>query len=205
MHKKVKPAKEELLKAASNDLRGSLVEELTNGTPSFTKDSYQLLKFHGLYQQDDRDKRQGKNKEYSFMIRCRIPGGKINAEQYLAHDRLADTHANGKLRITTRQTFQFHGVIKENISETLSQINDLMLTTMGACGDVVRNVMYSPIPDISSKQEIIRKYANEISDKLLPQTKAFHDVWLDGEKVYSGEKEYASVENFYGPTYLPRK
>ncbi|MEX0773256.1 MAG: NADPH-dependent assimilatory sulfite reductase hemoprotein subunit [Balneolales bacterium] len=205
MEKKVKLAKEEHLKEASRDLRGALIEELKDGTPSFTKDSYQLLKFHGLYQQDDRDKRQGKNKEYSFMVRCRIPGGGLSAEQYLVHDRLADTHANGTLRITTRQTFQFHGVIKQDLSETLSAINDQLITTMAACGDVVRNVMYSPIPDVSTKQEIVKKYANEISDKLLPRTKAFHDVWLDGEKVYSGEKEYASVETFYGPSYLPRK
>ncbi|MEX0685401.1 MAG: NADPH-dependent assimilatory sulfite reductase hemoprotein subunit [Balneolales bacterium] len=205
MDDKIKLSKEEQLKSRSLDLRGDLIEELGNGTTNFTKDSYQLLKFHGLYQQDDRDKRKGKEKEYSFMIRCRIPGGGLNAEQYLVHDRLADTHANGTLRITTRQTFQFHGVLKHNISETLSTINDLLLTTMAACGDVVRNVMYSPIPAISSRQDIIKKHADEISNKLLPKTKAFHDVWLDGEKVYTGEKEYESVETFYGPKYLPRK
>ncbi|MEX2639117.1 MAG: NADPH-dependent assimilatory sulfite reductase hemoprotein subunit [Balneolales bacterium] len=206
MDKEIKLSKEEKLKAASRDLRGDLVEELHNEQASFSKDSCNLLKFHGLYQQDDRDTRKGKNKDYSFMIRCRIPGGGLSAEQYLVHDRIADDHANGTLRITTRQTFQFHGVIKQQLSETLSAINDLLLTTMAACGDVVRNVMYSPVPAVSARQDIIQKYAEEISDKLLPKTRAFHEVWIDGEKVFSGKQEdYKSVETFYGPTYLPRK
>src|SRR5437764_15315432 len=141
----------ELVKEQSRNLRGTVAEELIEDNDHFNDRNKQLLKFHGTYQQDDRDARKdrhktGSGKAYMFMVRCKIPGGKVSAAQYLALDDLAGKHANGSLRITSRQGIQFHGVIKTNLKGTIAGINQCLLSTLGACGDVERNVMAPPAP-----------------------------------------------------------
>lgn len=181
-----KPSKVEKIKESSRNLRGTVEEELSNDQPNFSKESYQILKFHGTYQQDDRDKRRGRDKHWMYMIRGRVPGGKMSAEQYLAIDNIVEKYGDKSIRITTRQAFQLYGVIKNNLKQTFREINEAMITTMGACGDVVRNVMATPAPDIDGRQEQIQSFANKLSDELLPATRAYHEIWLDGEKVFSG-------------------
>jgi sulfite reductase (ferredoxin) len=198
-------SKVETVKRESRGLRGKLAEGLAEPTPSFDEDGYNLLKFHGVYQGYDRDsatelKQAGKTKEFRFMVRARIPGGRLTAAQYLGLDALADSHANGTLRITTRQGIQFHGVIKAGLKQTIAGINHTLLTTIAACGDVVRNVTTVAAP---LKDEIHRRLesdARRVSDRLLPATRAYHEIWLDGEKV-AGPEEDA----LYGEAYLPRK
>src|SRR6516225_11242639 len=141
----------ELIKENSGQLRGTLAEELARDSDRFNDQDKQLLKFHGSYQQDDRDarkdrQRDGGGKSFIFMVRCKIPGGKVTASQYLAIDRIARKYANGTLRITSRQGFQLHGVLKSNLKQTIAEINHNLLTTLGACGDVSRNVMAPPAP-----------------------------------------------------------
>ena len=205
-----KPNSVEVLKAASDQLRGTLAAELENSSNHFGEASKQLLKFHGLYQQDDRDQRKSAResgageKPYSFMLRLRLPGGRLSAEQYLAFDDLADRYANGTLRITTRQTFQFHGVIKGDLRATLQAIHNQLVTTLAACGDVVRNVVCCPAPFDDPVRQQIDAITRQISDHLLPRTRAYHEIWLDDELLHSGEKEN-SDEPIYGKTYLPRK
>jgi len=206
MAAKNKKSKLERIKEESDNLRGSIAEELGSELPNFSKKAYQLLKFHGTYQQDDRDKRDGKDKEHIFMVRCRIPGGGLTADQYLAHDDLATRYADNTLRITTRQTFQFHGVVKDNLKHTLKGINDALVTTLGACGDVVRNVMCNPAPSSDGLQQQVQRYANELSELLLPETNAYHETWLDGEKISNNRQEVKNNgEPLYGSNYLPRK
>ncbi len=195
------PSAVERIKAESNGLRGRLAEELARDTDHFEEAEKQLVKFHGLYQQDDRDVR-GPQKAYSFLLRTRVPGGKLTAEQYLVHDAIADTYGNGTLRITTRQDFQIHGVLKSRLKPTLQRLNDVLLTTLGACGDVVRNVCYPPIPVTEPYQAEVERIALQISDGLLPATRAYHEIWLDGEPLPAGEE---TIEPLYGKTYLPRK
>jgi sulfite reductase (ferredoxin) len=198
-------SKVETVKRESRGLRGKLAEGLAEPRPSFDEDGYNLLKFHGVYQGYDRDsatelKQAGKTKEFRFMVRARIPGGRLTAAQYLGLDALADSHANGTLRITTRQGIQFHGVIKAGLKQTIAGINHTLLTTIAACGDVVRNVTTVAAP---LKDEIHRRLesdARRVSDRLLPATRAYHEIWLDGEKV-AGPEEDA----LYGEAYLPRK
>ena len=142
----------ERLKAESLGLRGSLAAELENDSSHLSEQAMQLLKFHGSYQQDDRDVRRERKKAglepaYSFMIRSKLPGGVVSAEQYLVHDHIAGQYANGTLRITTRQGFQFHGVLKGDLRRTIHELNDALVTTFGACGDVVRNVVSCPAPN----------------------------------------------------------
>ncbi|MEX2553781.1 MAG: NADPH-dependent assimilatory sulfite reductase hemoprotein subunit, partial [Actinomycetota bacterium] len=144
-------SKVELIKEGSDYLRGTLREELATDATYFSEEDVQILKFHGIYQQDDRDlrqqlKREGKEKYYSCMIRCKNPGGVLTPEQYLAEDEVASLYANGSLRITTRQDFQLHGVLKQNLKDVLRAINEKLITTLGACGDVERNVMCCPAP-----------------------------------------------------------
>ncbi len=200
-------SKVEKIKESSDYLRAPITEELGNEDPNFSKDSYQILKFHGTYQQDDRDLREGRDKHWMFMIRGRIPGGKLTANQYLALDDIADKHGDSTIRVTTRQAFQLYGIIKSNLKQTFREINDAMITTLGACGDVVRNVMATPAPDIDGKQEQVQEVANQLSDRLLPATNAYHEIWLDGEKTYSGSEpnQNGNVEPIYGKNYLPRK
>lgn len=205
MEKKI--SKVETEKESSRYLRGTVREQLAQETSRFDDSVQNILKFHGIYQQDDRDMRQtltreGKEKHYMFMIRTKIPGGRVTADQYLKMDDLADRFANGSLRITTRQDIQFHGVIKKDLHPTLRKLNQALLTTLGACGDIERNVVTCPAPLLDRTRAQVQEYARLISDDLLPKTKAYHEIWLNGEKVHTTEQE---VEPLYGKTYLPRK
>jgi len=199
-------SKVEVAKRNSRFLRGTIAETLASDATHFGDDDVHVLKFHGAYQQDDRDVRrqrraQGLDKAYMFMVRCAIPAGVLTADQYLALSALADQHANGSLRVTTRQGIQFHGVLKENLKATLAQINHSLVTTLSACGDVGRNVMACPAPLADEAHVAVRRIAREIAKKLSPASGAYHEIWLDDEKVVSGKDE----EPFYGDTYLPRK
>ena len=196
------------IKIHSNYLRGTIAEGLADATSAtLSADDQQLLKFHGAYQQDDRDlrvglRKQGLDKAYSFLVRIRVPGGVVTPAQWLEVDRLATEFANGTIKLTTRQAFQFHGVIKSNLKQTLAAINQAALSTIAACGDVNRNVMCNPNPHLSSIHAEVLKLAQGLSDHLTPQTRAYHEIWLDGESVHSSEPD---VEPLYGKTYLPRK
>jgi sulfite reductase (ferredoxin) len=201
-----KLSKVEHLKIASSHLRGPVDAELHNDADHFTEDGYQILKFHGIYQQDDRDlrksrKAQGLGPDYSFMIRVAIPGGVLSPEQYLALDDISDELANTTLRITTRQAIQYHGVRKGGLKPLIQILNDKLLTTLSACGDVVRNVMACPAPLVSQSRTEVMRYAKELSDRLKPRSRAYYEIWLDGEKAASLEEN----EPLYGDTYLPRK
>ena len=198
----------EHIKAASRHLRGTIVEGLSDPlTGAIADPDTQLSKFHGIYQQDDRDirserKRQKLEPAFSFMIRARIPGGLITTSQWLGLDRIATTHANQTIRLTTRQAIQYHGVIKRNLKQTIAEINVATLDTIAACGDVNRNVMSPPLPALSSTHREVQKHAEALSEHLMPKSRAYHEIWLDGEKVESSKTE---VEPIYGDTYLPRK
>jgi len=205
MSTKSKKSKIEVIKENSNYLRGPLDAEVGNSEPNFGKEAIQVLKFHGTYQQDDRDLRKGRDRHWIFMIRGRTPGGKITADQYLALDSIASGFANNTIRVTTRQAFQLHGVIKKELKKTIQEINNALITTLAACGDVVRNVMSVPAPDIDGKQEKVQAFADELSDLLLPASNAYHEIWLDGDKVFSGKEKKEEKEPLYGEAYLPRK
>ena len=199
-------SKVEVAKRKSRQLRGTIADTLTSDETHFGEDDVQLLKFHGVYQQDDRDIRkerraQGLDKAYSFMIRCTIPAGLVTADQYLALDKLADDYGRGSLRVTTRQGFQFHGVLKESLKTTIAGIHGTLLTTLSACGDVERNVMACPAPLRDKAHVVLHRVAKDLATELQPKTRAFHEIWIDGEKQVSTEQE----EPFYGDAYLPRK
>ncbi|MDE2198074.1 MAG: NADPH-dependent assimilatory sulfite reductase hemoprotein subunit [Rhodospirillales bacterium] len=196
----------EHLKARSRLLRGRLAEELAEGGSQVSEDGYNLLKFHGSYEQHDRDtatalKQRGLEKDFSFMVRVRMPGGRLTAAQYLALDELADRHGNATLRITTRQGIQFHGVVKDDLKPTIAAINETLLTTMAACGDVARNVMCSPTPIRDGVRARLDADAARLSAALLPQSRAYHQIFL-GDEAADGSDE---SEPLYGATYLPRK
>ncbi len=203
----LKRSKIELLKENSNNLRGRLPEELSEGSTHFTEEAVQLLKFHGVYQQDDRDKRKdlknaGQEIDYSCMVRTKNPGGFAPASFYLAIDRLADTLGNGTIRATTRQGLQLHGVRKYDLREVIATISDNLGTTLGACGDINRNVMAPSAPYTARPYAVAREAAEKIAELLTPKTGAFYEIWHDEEKVFSSEPE---IEPIYGKTYLPRK
>ncbi|GAC1353995.1 MAG: NADPH-dependent assimilatory sulfite reductase hemoprotein subunit [Ktedonobacteraceae bacterium] len=204
-------SKVERVKMESDYLRGQIAEELAQGGSHFSQDDVQLLKFHGTYQQENRDMRQvrkvsGEEKEYSFMVRSRIPGGTLTAEQYLTEDDIAGQYANGTLRITTRQSFQLHGVLKGDLRPTINAINKSLLSTLAACGDVNRNVMACPAPVTSRAQAQVQEIANHIALHLAPHSHAYHEIWVDGEQVETVKHhEDEAVEPLYGKTYLPRK
>ena len=198
----------EVLKEQSRHLRGTVPETLNSDAPKFSEDEYQLLKFHGVYQQDDRDQRAaarqaGRDKAWIMMIRAKIPGGALTADQYLRFDDLATRYADGTLRATTRQCFQLHHVLKRNLKRTIREINEALITTLGACGDVERNLMACPAPDERVLAAEVQSYARLLSDHTLPRTRAYHEIWLNGEKVTSTEQP--EEEPLYGDTYLPRK
>jgi sulfite reductase (ferredoxin) len=204
-------SKVEHIKAESHHLRGQIDQELAQESTHFSDAQVQLIKFHGIYQQENRDARQtrkatGEEKAYQFMIRTRIPGGEVTAEQYLAHDDLADRYANGTLRITTRQGFQLHGVLKSGLYPAIHTINEALLSTLAACGDVNRNVMACPVPFAGHVHAQIEETAHRIAMHLAPRSRAYHEIWVDGEQVkidkHPGGEE---TEQIYGPTYLPRK
>ena len=208
MSEEKKLSANEYIKTRSNYLRGTIAEGLADlSTGAMSEDDQQLLKFHGTYQQDDRDLRAERRKHklekaYSFMIRIRVPGGVATPAQWLEVDRMATQFANHTIKLTTRQAFQFHGVIKSNLKRTIKEINQTAMDTIAACGDVNRNVMCNPNPYLSDVHAGVLKVAQGISDHLTPQTRAYHEIWLDGEKIESSEEE---VEPIYGKTYLPRK
>jgi sulfite reductase (ferredoxin) len=200
----------EIIKENSRQLRGTLGEELASGADHFNDQSKQLLKFHGSYQQEDRDARKSRRKEgagkyYMFMVRCRIPGGRITPDQYLAIDRIAGEYANGTLRFTTRQGIQLHGVLMSNLKATIADINACLLTTLGACGDVERNVMACPAPcRHSSVHHELQETAKLIAAHLAPRSRAYHEIWLNGQPVGPAVADQ-DVEPIYGKVYLPRK
>lgn len=202
------PSEMEKIKEASRYLRGSLEESFANTITAGIPDAEtKLLKFHGSYQQDDRDLRNERKKQklepaYQFMIRVRLPGGVATPSQYLTMDQLSDRYGNGTLKLTTRQTFQLHGVLKWNMKDTMQEIDRALLDTIAACGDVNRNVMCNVNPDQSSLNAEVQQYAKNVSEHLLPRTKAYHEIWLDGEKVIDHLEE---TEPIYGDLYLPRK
>ena len=197
----------ERIKAASNYLRGSIAEGLADPvTGAISDDDNKLLKFHGSYQQDDRDLRDERRRQklepaYAFMLRARLPGGVVTPAQWLEFDRVAREYGNGTMRITTRQTFQWHGVIKHKLKPTIAAINHAFATTIAACGDVVRTVVSTANPVESPAHAVTYAWAAKLSEHLAPRTRAYHEIWLDGEKLV-GEQE---VEPLYGTTYLPRK
>ncbi len=208
-------------KTASNYLRGPIMEELANGRADFTGESMQLLKHHGTYMQDDRDRRKEAKaagveggKYFSMMIRSVIPGGRVNSEQMLTQLDLCDEIGNATIRFTTRQGIQLHGVLKENLKEYIARVNAVQQTTLAACGDVCRNVMCSPIPIKNAVYDAIQDLTQEIKEHFKPRSGAYHEMWLTdletGNKEQvggptSGIKDGDSVEPVYGATYLPRK
>ena len=202
-------SRNERIKEASDYLRGTLAEGLREEiTGAIIEDDAQLVKFHGMYLQDDRDLRPERTrkkmeKAFAFMIRVRIPGGVLTPKQWLALDKVARLYGNGTMRLTTRQTVQLHGVIKSNLKATLKAIDIVLLNSIAACGDINRNVMCNVLPEQSRSHAGALGLARAISDHLLPRTPAYREIWLDGERIAGGEEEV--VEPIYGKTYLPRK
>jgi sulfite reductase (NADPH) hemoprotein beta-component len=196
----------ERLKADSDHLRGTIAEGLLDRlTGSISETDQQLVKFHGIYQQDDRDLRDERRRQrlepaYQFMVRVRLPGGICQPGQWLVLDRLAREHGNGTLRLTTRQTFQFHGVLKQHLKPTIRGLHETLLDTIAACGDDNRGVMCSPLPELSRLHRQLWPLSKQVSERLLPHSRAYHEIWLDQERVATSE-----TEPLYGDTYLPRK
>ena len=211
----------EQIKAASRFLRGGIAEGLADPvTGAIADDDTKLLKFHGSYQQDDRDLREERRRQklepaYAFMLRARLPSGVVTPAQWLVFDRIARDYASGSLRITTRQTFQWHGIIKRKLKPTIAAIHDALATTIASCGDVVRNVVSTANPIESSAHAEAYAWATRLSVELAPKTRAYHEIWLDGEQLVGEEVavEEPAVEAqvveerepLYGATYLPRK
>jgi len=195
------------IKAASNFLRGTLQESLLDGaTGTITDSDTQLSKFHGIYQQDDRDVRENRRRQklepdHSFMIRARVPGGICTAQQWLVLDTIATTWANHSLRLTTRQAFQYHGVLKRDLKSSIRAINDSLMDTLAACGDVNRNVMCTALPELSKLHTQVYQAAAGVSEHLTPNTRAYHEIWLDQKKLTDTQDN----EPIYGDVYLPRK
>jgi len=194
------------IKARSQHLRGTLRESLVDPlTGALSADDTQLSKFHGFYEQDDRDLRVERQQQflepyYSFMLRARLPGGVCTPEQWLAIDATGRELANGTIRLTTRQTFQFHGILKKNLKPLIQRINQAMIDSISGCGDVNRNILCDPNPERSELHAEVYGWAKKIAAHLLPKTRAYHEIWLDDEPVAGGE-----TEPLYGETYLPRK
>lgn len=214
-----KPNRVEAIKAESHFLAGTIKADLGSEASTFGKDNLQLLKFHGTYQQDDRDARvslrkQGKDKAYSMMVRCRIPGGRMTSEQFLAHLDICDLLGNSTMKITTRQTIQLHGIVKQDLQKTIVKINSLGLSTFAACGDVNRNVMCCPAKKATAVHRQIEQLTNDLAEALSPRTTTYRELWIvdqqTGDRHLVEEQsatsaEPANIEPLYGPTYLPRK
>ena len=201
----------ETIKEGSDYLKGTIDQEIAGSVDHFDKSNIQLLKFHGTYQQDDRDarltaKKTGAGKAYSMMVRLRIPGGRIRSDQMLSMLDLCERLGNATMKITTRQTLQLHGILKDDLRETVAHINEIALSTLAACGDVNRNIMCCPAKRTGSIHADMEKLTDELTEALAPQTPAYHELWLTdtetGEKTLEGG---GAVEPLYGPTYLPRK
>ncbi len=218
-----KSSKLEGTKERSNFLREPVATELQQDTTHFSEDGIQILKFHGSYQQDNRDNRvKGQEKDYQFMLRTRNPGGFIPPELFLTLDRLSEEYGNNTMRVTTRQGFQLHGILKQNLKTVIGSIINNMGSTLGACGDLNRNVMAPPPPYKNrADYQLAGEYAHKIADLLKPQTGAYYEIWLDGEKAISAEEApevkaardkngtgtifHDQEEPIYGTYYMPRK
>jgi len=198
----------EKIKSKSGNLRGTIEEGLKiQITGSLSEDDTQLTKFHGFYQQDNRDIRDERRHQkleplYSFMLRARVPGGVINAEQWKAIDKISRELTSSGIRLTTRQTFQYHGILKRNVKPLIRGINDAFIDSLAACGDVNRNVLCNANPLESEFHETVYDDAKNVSNHLLPKSQAYHEIWLDEKKVVNVKEE---KEDIYGKTYLPRK
>lgn len=196
------PTANERLKEASPTLAGTIAQTLADPQADrFSDDDNQFLKFHGIYQEDDRDLRKI-GKKYIMMIRVRVPGGLLTPAQYLELDRLSDLHANGTLRITSRQTLQFHGVLKSNLAATIKGVNESLLTTLATCGDVVRNITAPPSPDAGSIGAKLLAESYQLSEFFSPVTPSYHSIWLEGKQLDLAEP---FADPIYQQTYLPRK
>ncbi|BAY96137.1 sulfite reductase, ferredoxin dependent [Tolypothrix tenuis PCC 7101] len=218
-----KPSKVEGIKENSNFLREPVATEVLQDTTHFSEDAVQLLKFHGSYQQDNRDNRvKGQEKDYQFMLRTKNPGGLVPPQLYLALDKLSDEYGNHTLRATTRQGFQLHGILKKNLKTAIATIVKNLGSTLGACGDINRNVMAPPVPWKNRPEyQYAWEYAQNVADLLSPQTGAYYEIWLDGEKAISAEESPEvkaarqrdtngtlisnTEEPIYGTYYMPRK
>src|SRR5437868_2336137 len=204
-------SKAEAVKQQSRQLRGHIARDLADTTVPFDNQGYSLLKFHGIYQGYDRDsaterKQRGDDKVWQFMVRVRIPGGRLTAEQYLALDGLADHYADGSLRVTTRQSIQFHGVVKAGLKAAIAEINAALLTTLAACGDVVRTVTTVPAPIRDPVHDRLEADARRLSSYLLPRTRGYHEIWVEGEPwKEDGSAAAEEPDPLYGERYLPRK
>ncbi|WP_338782038.1 assimilatory sulfite reductase (NADPH) hemoprotein subunit [Metabacillus sp. FJAT-52054] len=202
------PSDVERIKDDSNYLRGTLAESMLEPiSAGISDDDNRLMKFHGSYLQDDRDLRNERQKQklepaYQFMLRVRLPGGVATPAQWLVMDDLAQRNGNGTLKLTTRMTFQMHGVLKWNMKKTIQDIHASLMDTIAACGDVNRNVMCNPNPEQSEIHTEVYEWSKKLSEHLLPRTRAYHELWLDEEKVAGTAEE---AEPMYGPLYLPRK
>src|SRR3954468_22628098 len=198
----------ERIKMASDALRGTFVESLANEiTGSINEDDYALVRFHGMYLQDDRDRREDRaakklERLYSFMIRLRLTGGVLSPSQWVALHHIAGENSTGVLKITTRQTIQLHGVLKSKVKPTLKAFNEIGLTTIATCGDINRNVLCTSHPKQSPLHEEVFRYATDIAEMLLPKTNAYYEIWLDGEKLVEKELE---DDPLYQNRYMPRK
>lgn len=201
-----KLSRNEGLKEGTPLLSGTIARTLADaGVDRFSDDDYEFLKFHGVYQQDDRDKRKVA-KHYMMMVRTKFPGGVLSADQYIACDRLATEYGNNTLRVTTRQDFQFHGILKSNLRQTIKQLNEALISTIAACGDVERNVMAPPTPATSPLVDQVLAEARKLSDELAPKTPAYHKIWLEGRELdFSADEQATFVDPLYGKRYLPRK
>lgn len=197
----------ERIKKSSDGLRGTLKESLSDEhTGAIREDDQTLIKFHGMYMQDDRDRREERASKklerlYSFMIRLRLPGGKLTPEEWIALHNITGEHSTGVIKITTRQTVQLHGILKSHIKPTIAAFDRMKLDSIAACGDVNRNVMVSAHPKFSPIHEEVFQYADKISYLLLPKTRAYYEIWLDEEKLLEVNEE----DNLYQDRYLPRK
>lgn len=201
-------SKAEQNKEQSHFLRGTIQETLRSDASHFGEEDIPLLKFHGTYQQDDRDARgelrkAGLDKAWSFMVRTKIPGGDLAADEYLKLDQIASDLGNQTLRITTRQNFQYHFVLKGGLRECIARINQSGVTTVGGCGDIVRNVVASPSPLNTPAHCGAQKLADELTQALYPKTRAYAEIWLNGEKLSPAPEP--ETEPIYGKCYLPRK
>ena len=200
-----KPTHNEVIKTAIPTLAGNIAATVASGSDQFSADDQQFIKFHGIYQQDDRDARKV-GKKFIMMVRGRIPGGVMTPAQWIAFDDLATNYANNTLRITTRQSIQFHGVVMAGLGPLIKRINESLLSTLAACGDVNRNVMASPAPAQDNARAAMIGDVHRVVAALAPQTKAYHAIWIDGVQLNLDDpanKDF--VDPLYGKTYLPRK
>jgi sulfite reductase (NADPH) hemoprotein beta-component len=202
----IKLTHNEEIKAAIPTVAGTIAATMVNSNEDhFSHDDYEFLKFHGCYQQDDRDQRKA-GKKYIMMVRSRVPGGVMTANQWKVFDQLASAYGNNTLRATTRQTIQFHGILKSNLRAVIKGINDSLLSTLAACGDVNRNILAPPTPAYTKAREQVFAHCQSLAVAIAPRTRAYHAIWIDGQQLdleASANKDF--VDPLYGRTYLPRK